>query len=78
MIKFDESTHIYTTVKCFQALHNIGATIFKDKYKDVDPYILRRALVWNGVHLARDDDYFGLMFNTPYLSVIKDFARNTI
>ena len=43
-------------------LAQLGATIFKDKYKDVDPYILQRAAQFGtGVHKAIEiDDYFGL------------------
>ena len=64
MIKFDESTHTYTyNGKVLPSVSTIlGATIFKDKYKDVDPYILQRAAQFGtGVHKAIEiNDYFGL------------------
>ncbi len=64
MIKFNESTHTYTlNGKVLPSVSTIlGATIFKDKYKDVDPYILQRAAQFGtGVHKAIEiNDYFGL------------------
>ena len=64
MIKFNESTHTYTyNGKVLPSVSTIlGATLFKDKYKDVDPYVLQRAANFGtGVHKAIEiDDYFGL------------------
>ena len=77
MIKFDESTHTYTyNGKVLPSVSTIlGATIFKDKYKDVDPYILQRAAQFGtGVHKAIEiDDYFGL--DDVQYTVFKRYKR---
>lgn len=64
MIKFDKSTHTYTlNGKVLPSVSTIlGATLFKNKYQDVDPIVLANAARFGtGVHKAIEiDDYFGL------------------